>query len=120
MKDLSREERLEQDILRLEKRISEISKESRKNKWLRIKITFLILSGVVYFIALEGDIINNTSGLFWWLIIAPLMAIAVMVISYLVLAYIINGVMKDVFAIGKMEGRLSEIQFNKYDNCEKE
>ena len=120
MKDLSREERLDQDISRLENRISELSKERRKNKWSRIKLTFFILSGVIYFIALDGDIINGIAGLFWWLIIAPLMAIGVMFISYLILAYIINGVMKDVFAIGEMEGRLNKVKLSKYDNYEKE
>lgn len=115
MKDLSREESVEQHILRLEKRISELSADCRKNKWLRTKLTFFVLSGIVYIIALEVDKISSTVGLLGWLIFAPLIAIGVMFISYLVLAYIVDGVTKDMFAIGKMVGRLDAIKLNKYD-----
>jgi fatty acid desaturase len=108
MRDLSREEKLE-------KRISEMAQEGRKNKWMRIRITFYVLSALVYFIALSGDIISGTAGLLSWLIFSPLIAIGVMCISYLVLAFIINGVIKDMFAIGEMEGRKSEIKFSKYE-----
>lgn len=115
MKDLSREERIEQHISQLEKRISELSDDCRKHKWLRTKLTFFVLSGVVYFIALCADIINSTIGLLGWLILAPLIAIGVMFISYLVLAYIINGVREDVFAIGEMVGRVDAIKLSKYN-----
>lgn len=113
MKDLSKEERTEQHIAKLEKRISELSNDCRKNKWLRTKLTFFVLSGLVYVIALGAEIISGTVGLLSWLIFAPLIAIGVMFISYMVLAYIINGVTKDMFAIGEMEGRLVAIKLSK-------
>lgn len=113
MKDLSKEERTEQHISRLEKRISELSDDCRKNKWSRTKLTFFVLSGFVYVIALTTDITSSTAGLLGWLIFAPLIAIGVMLISYLVLAYIINGVKEDMFAIGEMVGRLDAIKLSK-------
>lgn len=115
MKDLSREEKIEQHISRLEKRILELKIDCRKNKWLRTKLTFFILSGVVYIIALEEHIINSMLGFLGWLIFAPLIAIGVMLISYLVLAYIINGVKEDMFTIGEMVGRLDAIKLSKYN-----
>ena len=115
MEELSKEERLEQHASKLEKRIAEMSKEGKKNKWLRIRLTFYILSGLVYLIALEADIISKTAMLLGWLIFAPLIAIGVMFISYLILAYILNGVIKDAFAIGKMVGRKDAIELSKYN-----
>jgi hypothetical protein len=115
MEDLSKEEEREQRISRLEKRILETSNEGKKNKWLRIRLTFFILSGLVYYIALDAEIISGTIGLLGWLIFAPLIAVGVMSIAYLILAYIINGVIKDAFAIGKMVGRKDEIELSKYE-----
>ena len=115
MKDLSREEKLEQHASKLEKRIAEMSKEGKENKWLRIRLTFYILSSLVYLIALETDTISKTAMLLGWLIFAPLIAIGVMFISYLILAYILNGVIKDAFAIGKMAGRKDAIELSKYN-----
>ena len=113
MKDLSGEERIGQEIFRLEKRISELSDDCRKHKRLRTKLTFFILSGVVYFIAF--DKMNGLSDLLLWLIFAPLIAVGVMFMSYLVLAYIINGVREDVFAIGEMVGRKNAIELSKFN-----
>jgi nucleoside permease NupC len=113
MKDLPREERIEQHVSKLEKRISEMIKDGRKNKWQRIRLSFYILSPLVYYIALDGDIINGIAGLLGWLIIAPLIAIGIMCICYLVLGYTIDGVLKDAFAIGRMVGRKEAVELSK-------
>ena len=104
---------LEQRISDLEKRISEMSKDCGKKRRLRIKITFCILSVIVFFIALESDKINDIQGLLFWIIMSPFFSILIMFTSYLILGYIIDGVIKDMFAIGEMSGTLSEIKFNK-------
>lgn len=113
MKDLSKEERTKQHISKLEKRISEMCEEGRKNKWLRIRLTFYILSGFVYYIALDAEIISETAGLLVWLIFAPLIAVGVMSLSYVILAYALNGVIKDAFDIGNMVGRKDAIELSK-------
>lgn len=117
MKDLSREEQIEQHIARLDKRISEMAVDCRKEKWLRTKITFFILSPLVYFIALAiANGLDIKFNLLGWLFFSPLIAIGVMLISYLVLGYIFDGVMKDKFAIGELIGRQDAIKLSKHDN----
>ena len=111
MKDLSKEERTRQHILKLEKRISELAVDCRKNKLLRIKVTFFILSGLVYVIAMA--FFNNISDFLVWLIFAPLIAIGIMFMSYVILAYTIDGVKKDMFAIGQMVGRKEALELSK-------
>lgn len=113
MKDLSKEERIDQEVSRLDKRISEMVEDGRKNKWMRIRIVFFVLSAVVYFIAL--DKMTGLTDLLLWLIFAPIIAIVVMVASYLVLGFVIGGVIKDSFSVGEMEGRLNAIKLSKYD-----
>lgn len=113
MKELSREEWIDQEVARLDKRISEMVADGWKHKWKRIWLSFGVLSAVVYFIAL--DKMTGLSDLLLWLIFAPLIAVVVMIASYLVLGYVIDAVTKDAYAIGKMEGRLSEIKLSKYD-----
>ena len=111
MKELSKEERTNQHISKLEKRISELTVDCRKNKWLRTKITFFVLSGLVYVIA--TPFCNSILWILGWLIFAPITSIGVMFISYVVLAYIIDGVKKDMFAIGEMVGRKTAIELSK-------
>ena len=111
MQDLLKEEKLEQHISRLEKRISELTDDCKKNKRLRIKLTFFILSGLVYVIAMP--FCDSILWLFVWLIVAPIIAVVIMTIAYVVLAYIINGVIKDMFAIGEMVGRKDAIELSK-------
>ena len=119
MKDLSREERTKQHISKLEKRISEMLEEGRKNKWLRIRVTFYVLSVVVFLIVSDGDIIKSTIGFLGWLIFAPLIAIGVMAISYVILSYTLKGVIKDAFAIGQIVGRKDALELSKNNDCEK-
>lgn len=112
---LEREEKIEQHISKLDKRIYEMVKEGRKKKWSRIRFTFYILSAFIYYIALDSGVISGTVWLLAWLLFAPLIAVGVLAISYLILAYIINGVIKDAFAIGEMEGRKVAIQLSKHN-----
>lgn len=113
MSDLSREERIEQHVSKLEKRISEMIKDGRKNKWQRIRLSFYVLSPLVYYIALSSGRISEIVGILGWLIIAPLIAIGIMCICYLVLRYTIDGVLKDAFAIGRMVGRKEAVELSK-------
>ena len=113
MNDLSREEKAKEHILRLEKRISELSADCRKNKWLRTKLTFFILSGLVYLVAMP--FCDDVLWVLAWLIFAPLITVGVMFISYVILAYIIDGVRKDTFAIGEMVGRKDAIELSKFN-----
>ena len=113
MKDLSIEEKLRQIISEKEDIFDE-------EQWKRCKITFFVLSGVIYCIALVGDIINSTAGIFLWLVIAPFIAVAVMYISFMILVYITNGIVQRVETIARLQGRLDEIEFNKYSDHESE
>lgn len=108
-----REEIFEQRISNLENRISEMAEDFRKKRWLRIKITFCVVSVIVFALAFELDKINDIQGFLLWLVISPVLSILIMFIAYLILAYIIDGVKKDIFAIGEMSGMLSEIKYFK-------
>lgn len=113
MKDLSREEKLEQEIL-------EMADACGDKKWMRVKRTFFILSGVVYSIELycilKGGINDINIYAICGLLFAPLfIAGFIMFISSMVLLYIISGAMEDEKAIAKKIGELNGIKFGKYD-----
>lgn len=113
MKDLSKEERLEQEIL-------EMAEKFGDKKWQRVKITFFILSGVIYLIELycllEGGISDINIDTICGLLFAPLFAAGfIMFISYGILFYIIDGSMKEEKAIAKKMGELEAIKFSKYE-----
>lgn len=113
MKDLSKAERLEQEILKMAEKCGD-------KKWMRVKRTFFIVSGVMYLIELycilKGGIsdisIEVICGL---LFLPPFVAGFIMFISYGVLAYIIDGAMQDEKAIAKKIGELEAIKFSKYE-----
>lgn len=128
MKDLSKEERLEQEIL-------EMAEKCGDKKWLRIKRTFFILCGVIYFLllvlVLEGDInisnANTTGNMntmeiietIFYAIVALTVGVGflagcIMFISYGILFYIIDGSMKDEKAIAKKIGELNGIKYGKH------
>ena len=108
MKDLSREEKLEQEILKM-------ADECGNKKWLRIKRTFFVISGAIYLLALMYGGISDVKDCLWLLLIAPITAGFVMFISYGILFYIIGGAMKDEKAIAKKTGELEAIKFSKYE-----
>lgn len=110
MKDLSKEERLEQEIL-------EMAEKCGDKKWLRVKRTFFILSGVIYLIELYcvlkvgiSDI--NIDTICGFLFAPPFVAGFIMFISYGILFYIIDGSMKEEKAIAKKIGELNAIKFS--------
>ena len=111
MEDLSREEKLEQEILKM-------AEECGNKKWLRVKRTFYILCGVLYLIELlcvfDGGInkinIDIICGL---LFIPPFIAGVIMFFSWGILYNIIEGSMKEEKAIAKKIGELNAIKFSK-------
>lgn len=113
MKDLSKEKELRQ-------RIFEMADACDKKKWLRVKRTFFVLSGVIYLMALMYGGISDIKDCLWLLLIAPFAAGFVMFISYGVLFYIIDGAMKDEKDIAKKIGELEAIKLSKYNACEDE
>ena len=89
-----------------------------KEQGLRIKRTFLVLSGCIYLIALYISLkfeIINTSYCLWRLVIAPNIAGFIMFISWAVLNYIISGAMKRVETLAKLEGELNAIRFSEHN-----
>lgn len=113
MKELSKEERLEEEILKM-------ADECGDKKWLRVKRTFFVLSGVIYLIeiycALFGKISDiNIDTICGLLFAPPFVAGFIMFISYAILFYIIDGSMKEEKAIAKKIGELNAIKFNKYE-----
>ena len=112
MKDLSRAEELKQLISR--------TKDACENKkWLRVKKTFFVLSGVIYVAAFMFGEISDKEHFFEWLIIAPILAALTILISLGVLYHIITGAMTDEKSIARLEGELNAtIRFDKNSNKE--
>lgn len=108
MKDLSREEKLEKQIL-------EMAEKCGDKKWQRVKRTFFVLSGAIYLLAFMYGGVDETKEFLYMLIIAPFAAGFVMFISLMVLLYIISGAMEDEKAIAKKTGELEAIKFSKYE-----
>lgn len=129
MKDLSREEKLEQQIYKMADACGD-------KKWMRVKRTFFVICGVIYLImiyyCLENGVgISNIKisdidfeALFYMIFGLTFgvgfVAAVIMIISYAVLGYIIDGAMKDEKAIYKKIGELEAIKFNKYNASEDE
>ena len=106
MKDLSREEKLEQQISKLEA-------DFDKRKWLRVRRTFFTLSGVVYLVAfMVGEIKGDIKEYLGWLVVAPVLAGIALFISLLILSYIIIGGMEEEKYIAKLKGELNAIKFS--------
>lgn len=108
MKDLTREEKLEQQIL-------EMADACGEKKWLRVKKTFFVISGIVYLILFMCGAMKDIKDYLGWLIAAPIMSGFVMFISSMVLLYITSGAMEDEKAIAKKIGELEAIKFSKYE-----
>lgn len=113
MKDLSKEENLERRIYLLEE-------ASENKKWKRTKITFFVLSAVVYFIFIMSDRMNSLADFLGWIIVAPICAGFVMFISCLVMAYMITGATRENEEINRLKGELNAIRSMKYEKWNKE
>ena len=113
MNDLSKEERLEQLILKKAEKYGE-------NKWLRIKRTFFIICGALYLIELYFVLMYGISeidieAILGFLFIPPFVAGFIMFISLGVWSYVLDKTVKERIEIAKLEGRLEEIKFGKYE-----
>ena len=86
-----------------------------ENKWVRLKRTFLVLSGVVYLLeiynGLESDKIDiDIEYLLTWLLAAPMVAGFVMLISYGILHYMTSEALKEEKEIARLIGKLEGIE----------
>lgn len=107
MKDLAREKELE-------RLIDEKANAYSEKKWVRLKRTFFVLSGVIYLIALywglEDDIID-IKYLLSCLVASPVMAGFILLISYGILYYIITNSMEEEKNIAELKGKLIERKY---------
>jgi hypothetical protein len=103
MKDLAREQELE-------RLINEKVNACSEKKWVRLKRTFFAVSGAIYLLiiyyGLKSDI--DIEYLLYGLVVSPLMAGFVMLISYGILYYIITGAMEEEKYIAELRGKLIE------------
>ena len=123
MKDLSNEERLEQQISKLEQKVVDKAYAYGDRKWLRIKRTFFAISGVIYLIelcfALAGGTIDITIDVIFGFLFAPLIAAGfIMLISLGVWSYVLDKTVNERIEIAKLEGELNAIKSKKYNNLE--
>jgi hypothetical protein len=86
-----------------------------ENKWMRVKRTFLVLSGVVYLLeiynGLQSDKIDiDIEYLLTWLLASPIVAGFVFIISYGILHYMIAGALEEEKTIARLIGRLEGIE----------
>lgn len=115
MKDLSREERIDREIVRLEQLIAKKDYDFDKEQGKRIKRTFFVASAVIYLIAFMNDAMNHWKDFLEWILVAPMMSGAIMFVSFGVCFYIMNGAIRRVETIAKLEGELNALKFSKYD-----
>ena len=93
--------------------ISAREKVCEKEKWLRVKRTFLVLSGFIYFLAFAWGEINSWIEYLGWLLAAPFYAGLIMFGSLMVLLYIWSGVKEEERYIARLKGELDAIiRFN--------
>lgn len=123
MKGLTKKERLEQRILELEPLIAKKDYDFDKEQGKRIKRTFLVLSGVIYLIALYYGLENGINGIdiediLCFLIVPPFVAGCVMFISSMILLHITNGATQKTETIAKLEGELNALKSEKHNNFE--
>lgn len=87
--------------------ISNAEKACEKKQWKRVKKTFFVLSGVVYFIAFVCGEMNSIVEYLGWLVAAPFAAGLIMYGSILVTAYINHGALEDAKYIASLNGELN-------------
>ena len=109
----------------LEQRIYEMAEEYGRKKWLRIKRTFLGLSGGIYLLliyhGLKSDKIDiDIEYLLIWLAASPIMAGFLILLSLGVLIFILDSTVKDRIELAKLEGKLIGMQSWDYERMDKE
>ncbi len=127
MKDLSREETIEQRIATLEREIWHMENAIDNKKWMRAKKTFFYLCGAIYLLLFfyvlkngTGDInISDVKSVFALVLFLTVgvgfVAGVVMFISVIVTAYLAHGALQDEKAIAKKLGELEALKFSKYN-----
>jgi hypothetical protein len=118
MKDLTREEKIEQRISKLERQIYEKAYAFDKEQGKRVKRTFFVLSGVIYLLVLYFGLELNKINIAYcleWLVLSPIMAGAIIFISSMVLLHITNGAIYRAETIAKLQGELNAIKNSKHE-----
>ena len=108
MKDLEKEEK------ELEQLIYKKAEEYGERKWLRIKRTFLVLSGGIYLMALYIGSKNDAVDVEYLLSllgIAPVLAGLIFLLALGVLYYILDDTVKERVDIAKLEGKLNGMKY---------
>ena len=88
-----------------------------ENRWKRIKRTFLVLSAIIYVFALCGGAMSSLKYFLAWILVAPVMAGFVMLLSWAVLSDIVTGIIKEEKDIAELHGKLMEQKM--YETYEK-
>lgn len=98
----------------LERLIYEKVESCNKKSWLRLKRTFLIISGGIYLLALCLELENRTIDikyLLLWLCASPVAAGFIMLIAYGILYYIITGSMEEEKELAELKGKWIERKY---------
>ena len=139
MKDLSKEERLNQRIEELEQQIYIKDNMFDKEQWKRVKRTFFVVCGVIYLLLfwyllekgitisdlIKIDVNFKDIETIFYLILSLTFGVGffaglIMFISYGVWFYIMNGALKRVETIAKLDGELNAVKSEKYNHSEDE
>ena len=107
MKNLERE-------VELERLIYEKAEACSEKKWVRLKRTYFVLTGVIYLIALYCGLdykIITIKYCLSWLIASPVLAGFVMLISYGILYYMITNSMEEEKEIAELKGKYIERKY---------
>lgn len=104
MKDLTREKELERLIYEKVEACSE-------KKWVRLKRTYFVLTGVLYLIMLRLIEISDIEDFLSWLVSAPVLAGFILIISYGILYYMITNSMEEEKEIAELKGKYNERKY---------
>lgn len=104
MEDLEREKELERLIY-------EKVEACNEKKWMRLKRTYFVLTGVLYLITLRIIEISNIEDFFSWLVSAPVLAGFILLISYGILYYMITNSMEEEKEIAELKGKYTERKY---------
>lgn len=126
MSDISRQEKINNRIAELERQIFIKDNELDKEQGKRLKRTFFVLCGVIYFLifyfALDSDAISINNINFevienvYYTIVALTFGVAffaglIMILSYAVMSYITNGAMRRAETMAKLKTELNTIKY---------
>ena len=104
MRYLTREEELERLIY-------EKAEACNEKKWVRLKRTYFVLTGVLYLIMLWFIEISDMGDFFGWLVSVPVLAGFILIISYGILYYMITNSMEEEKEIAELKGKYIERKY---------